>query len=306
MGPRRAFLAAKEDHDHGRGPLARVHSSSRMLMEAERDSASSPTAKDAVEGHYQRMIEMARAEKESGKTGDAGAAEAQSFVIQAELEVAKSNAWQPAPTGPPAKAGKSEGPGKDPKSLAILAKLELSSSKRSGEGQEGRVQVGAIKSGRRRTMLPILTCCSPHPFDRLEDHLSGEALRLLGLDGSRVPDHCVGRGEPMAWQIIGSVSVPASQASTRPASSESPEPIGFRAWIAGGIARYRFSRTCTSAGLGPSVTTPQVTPWRCQFASKDSTSWSVTADFPICPAASLRLSCSTDGQNPQMPSSAGP
>ena len=121
----RAFLAAKEDYAHGRGPLDRVHSSSRLLMEAERDSASSPTAKfDAVEGHFQRMIEMARAEKESGKTGDAGAAEAQAFVIQAELEVAKANTWQPAPTGPPAQAGKSEGPGKDPKSLAILAKLE--------------------------------------------------------------------------------------------------------------------------------------------------------------------------------------
>ncbi len=122
---RRAFLAAKEDHSHGRGSLDRVHSISRLLMEAERDSATAPTAKfDAVEGHHQRMIEMARAEKESGKTGDAGAAEAQAFVIQAELEVAQANAWQPAATGPPAQAGKSEGPGRDPKSLAILAKLE--------------------------------------------------------------------------------------------------------------------------------------------------------------------------------------
>ena len=70
-------------------------------MEAERDAASSPTAKfDAVEAHFQRMREMARAEKESGKSGDAGATEAQAFLIQAELEVAKANAWQPASTGP--------------------------------------------------------------------------------------------------------------------------------------------------------------------------------------------------------------
>ncbi len=127
---RLAFLAAKEEHAHGRGSLDRVHSRSRLLMEAERDSAASPTAKfDAVEGHFQRMKEMARAENESGKTGDAGAAEAQAFLIQAELEVAKANAWQPtawqsAATGPPARTGKSDEPGKDPKSLAILAKLE--------------------------------------------------------------------------------------------------------------------------------------------------------------------------------------
>jgi len=122
---RRAFLAAKEDQSQGRGSLDRVHSSSRLLMEAERDSASSPTAKfDAVEGHYQRMKEMARAEKELGKTGEAGAAEAQALVLQAELEVAKANAWQPASTGPPALMGKADGPGKDAKSQAILAKLE--------------------------------------------------------------------------------------------------------------------------------------------------------------------------------------
>lgn len=125
---RRAFLAAKEDHSHGRGSLDRVHSSSRLLMEAERDSATSPTAKfDAVEGHFERMIEMARAEKELGKSGETGAAEAQAFVIEAELEVAKANAWQPASTasaGRPAQAGKSDGPGKDAKSQAILAKLE--------------------------------------------------------------------------------------------------------------------------------------------------------------------------------------
>jgi len=122
---RLAFLAAKEEHAHGRGSLDRMYSSSRLLMEAERDSAASPTAKfDAVEGHFQRMKEMARAENESGKTGDAGAAEAQAFLIQAELEVAKANAWQPAAKVQPPQAGKSDEPGKDPKSRAILAKLE--------------------------------------------------------------------------------------------------------------------------------------------------------------------------------------
>ena len=69
-----AYRAAKEDHHQGRGSLDRVHSTSRMLMEAERDAASSPTAKfDAVEAHFQRMREMARTEKESGKSGDTGA-----------------------------------------------------------------------------------------------------------------------------------------------------------------------------------------------------------------------------------------
>ena len=111
-----------------RGSLDRVHSKSRLLMEAERDAATSPTARfDAVEGHFQRMRELARAEKEQGKSGDAGAAEAQAFVIQAELEVAKANAWQPSSrsaSGPSASTSKGDGPGRDSKSLAILAKLD--------------------------------------------------------------------------------------------------------------------------------------------------------------------------------------
>jgi RNA polymerase sigma factor (sigma-70 family) len=122
---RKDYITAKEDHQQERGPLDRVHRASLRLMTAERYAAPTPTAKfEAVEGHFQRMIEMARAENESGKTGDAGAAEAQAFVIQAELEVAQANASQSSHTAPPAQVGPGDQPGKDPKSLAILAKLE--------------------------------------------------------------------------------------------------------------------------------------------------------------------------------------
>ncbi len=122
---RLAFLAAKDEHMRGPGSLDRVYSSSRLLMEAERESAATPTAKfDAVEGHFHRMKELSRAENESGRAGGAGAAQAQAFLVQAELEVVKANAWQPAARVQPTQAGKSDEPGKDPKSRAILAKLE--------------------------------------------------------------------------------------------------------------------------------------------------------------------------------------
>ncbi len=107
-----------------------------MLMEAEHEAAASPVARfDAVEGHFQRMKELAHDEQARGKFNDSGVAQARAYVVKAELEVAKANAWQPGPpTGQrvqaakseaPAHAdGKSQGPGKDPRSQAILAKLE--------------------------------------------------------------------------------------------------------------------------------------------------------------------------------------
>ncbi len=131
----RAYSAAKQEHIRGPGSLDRVHSASLMLMEAEHEAAASPTARfDAVEGHFQRMKELAHDEQARGKLNDSGVAQARAYQLKAELEVAKANAWQPGPAGQRAQAakseapaqgdGKSQGPGKDPRSRAVLAKLE--------------------------------------------------------------------------------------------------------------------------------------------------------------------------------------
>ena len=83
----------------------------------------------------------------------------------------------------------------------------------------------------------------------LQDHFLGQAIGQFRVDRPGVPDHRRWRPRmPIARRIIGSESAPASQASTSPASRQSPEPIGFWALIAGGTARNRFSRTWASTG----------------------------------------------------------
>ncbi len=67
-------------------------------MEAEHEAAASPVARfDAVEGHFQRMKELAHDEHARGKSNDSGVAQARAYVVKAELEVAKANASNPAP-----------------------------------------------------------------------------------------------------------------------------------------------------------------------------------------------------------------
>ena len=57
------------------------------------------------------------------------------------------------------------------------------------------------------------------------------------LDGTGVPDHGVGDRAADRMTHSASGSRRLSQPSTRPAKSESPEPIGLTGVISGGIAR---------------------------------------------------------------------
>ena len=61
---------------------------------------------------------------EYGNPDDTNGAEAKAYLAEAELLLAQAKSPPPAPSSQPDHAGKREGPGKDPKSQAILAKLE--------------------------------------------------------------------------------------------------------------------------------------------------------------------------------------
>ena len=125
QGARRAFLASEADYLKGSSPLERVYHASRLLMESERDAAPAPAEKlKAIEKHFERMRKLARIHAEEGNADDANGAEASAYLAEAELLLAQAKAPKPAPPAQPDQAGKSDGPGKDPRSLAILAKLE--------------------------------------------------------------------------------------------------------------------------------------------------------------------------------------
>ena len=107
----------------------RIQSASRLLMEAERDAAGSPEGRlKSFEGHLERMKELARQMNDAAGTDDASRAEARAFVAQAGLLLSEAKRHKP-PAGitaesHPASSAAADGPGKDPRSLAILAKLE--------------------------------------------------------------------------------------------------------------------------------------------------------------------------------------
>ena len=105
--------------------MERVYHASRLLMESERDAASTPPDKQkALENHLERMRKLARLHKDAGDATNADGAEARAYLTEAELLLAQGKAPKTAPTHQPAQAGKIDGSGKDAKSLAILAKLE--------------------------------------------------------------------------------------------------------------------------------------------------------------------------------------
>jgi len=124
---RLAYLAEKTGFEKGQSRPERLQSTSRLLMEAERDAAASPEASlQAVQQHRDRMKDMARIVNEEAGADDADRAEARAFLAQAELLAAqakehKSGPAEPTPQGRPGVTG---GAGKDSRSLAILAKLE--------------------------------------------------------------------------------------------------------------------------------------------------------------------------------------
>jgi hypothetical protein len=122
---RQAFLATEDELRRGKSALERVYHASRLLMESERDDALSPADKlKALEKHFERMRNLARGHEDAGNAENADGAEARAYLAEAELLVAQAKAPKPAPAAQPGQPGKSDGPGKDPKSLAILARLE--------------------------------------------------------------------------------------------------------------------------------------------------------------------------------------
>jgi RNA polymerase sigma factor (sigma-70 family) len=123
---RQAFLATSEQYRAGHSPVERVYHTSRLLMEAERDAATEPSGKiKAVEEHQKRMMGLRRIEEESGDNLDANGTEARAYLAEADLLLAQARSPRPAsqPNPVPA-AGPGDKPGKDPRSLAILTKLE--------------------------------------------------------------------------------------------------------------------------------------------------------------------------------------
>lgn len=136
---RHAYLANRADYHRGRGTAERVRNASMMLMDAEKRAGSRPDSNlAAITGHFERMRELVRAEKNLGDD-DPNGAEARAFLAEAELLLAqaKGAGSKPAPeaatagrpgtrTGPGAGPGPGpgHGHGHDPKSQAILEKLE--------------------------------------------------------------------------------------------------------------------------------------------------------------------------------------
>jgi RNA polymerase sigma factor (sigma-70 family) len=126
---RHAYMATRDDYHKGRSAVQRVHSASRLLMEAEAQAGSAPSGPaqkvKAVEAHLERMRELARDEEHAGDD-DPNGTEARAFLAEAELLVAQAKAPKPkpSPAAPPTQSGAKDGPGQDPKSQAILAKLE--------------------------------------------------------------------------------------------------------------------------------------------------------------------------------------
>jgi hypothetical protein len=98
-------------------------------MEAERDSTQEPSGQlKAIEAHHKRMKDLRRNEEESGDRLDADGMEARAYLAEADLLLAQAKSpkpeSRPKPGPAPASAGPSDKPGKDPRSLALLLRLE--------------------------------------------------------------------------------------------------------------------------------------------------------------------------------------
>jgi RNA polymerase sigma factor (sigma-70 family) len=127
---RKAYLANEDELHKGKSPMERVYVASRLLMDSERQAASSPDVKlKALQNHLERMRGLARDHQAAGDVDDADGAEARAYVAEAELLLAQAKPPAKPPAVEPAAAasgrsGKSDGPGRDLRSQAILAKLE--------------------------------------------------------------------------------------------------------------------------------------------------------------------------------------
>lgn len=125
---RHSYLVTMDDYANigGHTTAERVSNASRMLMMAETQADSDPATKTrALSGHLQRMRDLVRA-AQSVDAQNANGAEARAFLAEAELLLAQARTPKPktVPATPPTHPGTKLGPGQDPKSQAILRKLE--------------------------------------------------------------------------------------------------------------------------------------------------------------------------------------
>ena len=125
---RGSYLASAEEVRAGRGSLLRVYLASRQLLDAQRDAAKTPEEKArAVEEHIDRI----RTLESRFELGSTDRAEAAAILAEAQLWLAQAKEARketPKPEGSPVEprpgTGPGSKPGKDARSLAVLAKLE--------------------------------------------------------------------------------------------------------------------------------------------------------------------------------------
>jgi RNA polymerase sigma factor (sigma-70 family) len=132
---RSAYLENIQGYQPGITPTDRIYQSSRMLMEAQQAVAADPAEKTkAVAEHADRMRSLARKMDESHghEVGDsARIPESKAYLAEAELMLAQAKSprreSKPSPS-PSSASAPAANPGgkhaKDPKSVALLAKLE--------------------------------------------------------------------------------------------------------------------------------------------------------------------------------------
>jgi RNA polymerase sigma factor (sigma-70 family) len=126
---RASCLSSTEDFRAGQGSLLRVYQASRRLMDAQRDAATSPEDRArAVQEHIDRI----RSLESRFEVGTTDRAEAAAILAEAQLWLAQAKSGKETPEARkeshekpslPAPAPGSK-PGKDARSLAVLAKLE--------------------------------------------------------------------------------------------------------------------------------------------------------------------------------------
>jgi hypothetical protein len=128
---RAAYLENFQGYQPGITPTDRIYQSSRMLMEAQQAVAADPAEKTkAVAEHADRMRSLARKMDESHghEVGDsARIPESKAYLAEAELLLAQARSprKETKPSSTPEAAPDPRGKhSKDPKSLAVLAKLE--------------------------------------------------------------------------------------------------------------------------------------------------------------------------------------
>lgn len=129
---RQSYLDEVQTYGPGATPLERIYNSSRVLMDAENQLATTPAEKTkAAQEHVDRMLSLARLMNEhhgSEIASPARFSEAKQYIAEAELLLAQAKTPKPATSPKPAPQGNTTVPGDkqavDPRSQFVLDKLE--------------------------------------------------------------------------------------------------------------------------------------------------------------------------------------